>query len=191
MSGAECKGNCLTGSYEFMRQKYSADQVETMLARVPPAVSTCWKDASDTKWYPAVYYSEAMRVIAEAHPGDIELARQRVLDVGRYVSSKELAGLYKLLIKFMTPRLLAAKLGDFFSRDFRNLARAKVSARLDPNGKVMHCSFVDMEELPYVACAGQGWVLNGLEGMGCKKVRCEGQDHDWHAADGSFRATWS
>ena len=191
MAEPEVRGNCLIGTLKFIREEYQGEQLQGILSAVGNDwLATCER-AEDKGFYPARYFSQGLRAVAEAHPEDFELARTQVVGVGRCISSASVAGFMRLLMRMMTPRVLAQKLPDLFSRDFRHTRAYVTVDTKDLADNVLHCHFLEMGELPYVPCAAQGWVYNGLTAMGCSNVKLEGLDADWNCNDGTFKVSWT
>jgi hypothetical protein len=187
MANVEVRGNCISAVLGYLEQAYDAERRRRVVTAIPPEAIAAMNEAQDKGFYPASYFCAGLQAVAETS-SSLEEARREVINVGNYIASASIASFMRLIMKMMTPKLLAHKLPDFFAKDFRN-TRARLIAEVSQAGE-MKVSALDFAELPYVACAAVGWVRTGLEGIGCRVVAVDGPSEHWNLPEDQFIVRW-
>jgi hypothetical protein len=187
MSNVEVRGNCISAVLGYVEQAYDGERQRLVVGSLPPEVVAAMTEAKEKDFYPGSYFSAGLRAVADAS-SSLEEARREVVNVGNHIAGASIATFMRLIMKMMTPKLLAYKLPDFFAKDFRN-TRARLTAELTGSGE-MKVSAMDFGELPYVACAAVGWVRTGLEGIGCRGLTVEGPSDEWDLPEDHFVVRW-
>lgn len=189
MGTTEVRGNCTAALLDYVDQTYDAERRQKVLASIPRDVVAAMQQANEKSWHPAAHFSQGLKAIADAS-ASLEEARTEVVNVGTHIANASIESFMRLIMKMMTPKLLAHKLPDFFAKDFRNTeARLVADASRAKQGEMKVMSR-NMQDLPYVSCAAVGWLKAGLAGIGCKGLMVEGPSEDWTLPDDEFVIRW-
>lgn len=183
MSEIQGRGYMLASAVSFFRQEAGADadriigglsnELQEVLANIQPA-----------GLYSIRHFGEFNHAVGmHLSDGDEEKAREVLLACGRHTGREASNTFLKLLMKVLTPKLIAKKFPDFWKRDFTG---GKIEVDLGPN----HLDFkiFDMTGHSHLCPLSAGWTGYNLEMMGQKVTDI--QIHDWSLHDSARNGSW-
>jgi hypothetical protein len=188
MSEIEGRGYILASTVSFLREKAGSD-AEVVLAGLSSELKQVLGAVQPAGLYPIRLFGELNQAIVDHLARDDEAkARQVLLDCGRHMGREASNTFLKLLMKVLTPKLIAKKLPDFWKRDF-------TGGHIEVELGASHLDFkiLGMDAHNHLCPVSAGWTGFNLELMG-QKIS-EIQIHNWSlsepAQDGSwFRLSW-
>lgn len=163
--------NCLEESYDAAARKRVYDSLS-------PEVRGMLGKWDKVEWYPVHHVSEFFRGIALLDD-DEQKAHDRLVEVGRFIGRNATNTFLRLIMKIMTPRLFAKKVGDFWARDHRIGTLSADASRADDG--VITAKLTGVKGYDYVGPTGTGFMTNALEMIGMRNVK--GKISGWSMAN--------
>lgn len=159
------------------------------LERLSPETRATLEASKPAGWYPVHTISEVFGEIAGLANGDVNRARELLVQAGAFNAKEATNTFLKLLMRMLSPPLFARKLPDFWRRD---CTRGRLE--VDVTGRRLFCRFYEMEGFDHVVAGTAGFASFALEAMGksVENVALEGWGLDMPWSEGaSMELVWS
>src|SRR5262245_61772472 len=114
----QARGYMVLSTIACLEANYNEEQKKRVYDQLSPDVRDMLGKHDKVHWYPVHHVSDLFRGIALLDD-DEKKAHDRLVQVGRYIGSNATNTFLKLILRIMTPRLFAAKVGDFWARDHK------------------------------------------------------------------------
>jgi hypothetical protein len=191
MSDRQIRGYMLTCAYRYLKDRIGEEAAKAAFTKsMSPADRDLLQSAKSTGWYPAEVLVQASRVIAATvGGGDEAKTREAFIGLGTFTATEATGTFLKLLMRVLTPNLLAKRFPELWSRDVsRGTARVEI-------GHQKLCFYLsDIEGFEYCGPVAMGWTSFVLGLMG-KDVKL-GELNGWSLANPgpesvSFELSWT
>ncbi len=158
------RGLMIEGVLEHVEREASDDTRQKFFTLLSPYLLDTLRDLQPKAWYPLEHLCALTEALYESHD-NTESAEEAIRSCSRCVARHATAGYLRLILKILTPKLLTAKMSDFWHRyhDFGD-AHADLSA-LDSNRIVFVSTGYDYGHL-----LSDGWFQVLFDALGYKDV---------------------
>jgi hypothetical protein len=192
MTQLQGRGYMITHATGFLREKVGEAQWPKVRAQFSPELQALL--ASELKhagWYPMSLFNEVTRQIVE-HVGknEQEASREAIHQCGRHIAREATNTFLRMLLRLLSPALLAKKLPELLKRDFSG--GGQLVAEL--NGRTLICEYIDMNEFEHCIAYASGFVATAFESMGKKvqSIELPGWSVDKPSVDRArYELTWA
>ena len=187
MSEIKARGYLIPATAKYLRENVEAHEWERIRAALSPQLTGLLdKGPEPAGWYPVTLLGELHRQIAQTiGGGDDERAKQALYNSARYAASEASNTFLRLVLKMLSPALIAKKIPDLFKRDFSSsngtvtieVSNEKITGKLHNLNGFAHCG---------VLCPGfTGFAVEATGGTVDKVVV-----HDWSLKSPNVDGTW-
>jgi hypothetical protein len=165
MSDLQIRGYMLTTQFKFLCQEVGETKANDLVKDIPDR--HLYKEAGPAAWYSAVTLNALSRVIAETlGQGDTERTQQTFFELGRFTAIEASSTFLKLLMRVLTPPLMAKRFPSIWSRD---MSRGR--AEVDVGDKKLSFRLYDVQGFDHCALTAIGFTGYLLGLMGKEGVR--------------------
>ena len=172
------RGYMVLSTINCVESIYDAKTREGIYASLSPEVRKMVGHYNKVEWYPTQHVSEFFRAIALLDDDEVR-ANERLVQAGRFIGSSATNTFLRLIMKMMTPRLFARKVGDFWARDNRVGTMTADPSRVDE--RLITVKLTGIAGYDYVGPTGTGFMVNALDTIGMKGVK--GKISGWSLKD--------
>jgi hypothetical protein len=172
----------------FIRDTFGEQELDRILKEVSPGARSAATSLKPAEWCSAVEFAELLRALAGKANGNPEHARDSLVACGEFIAREATNTFLKIVMRMLTPGLLAKKLPDLWKRDCSG-----GTFEVDAADNKIIFRLADMSGFDHVPCTSAGFVKFALTTMG-KSVE-QVQIHNWSltnpCADGArVELTW-
>ena len=157
MSVTHVRGYAITESWRFIHQRYDAGLIEALTADSPEPAEAF----KATGWYPVERANHVWGVVAATQETD-DKAREELIACGQFCANAASTTFMRLLIRVMTPSMLARKLPDIWKHDFRG--GTWTNTTLDD--QQLTSTLTDVGTIAHVGPIAAGFVTFVMQKMG-------------------------
>jgi hypothetical protein len=189
MTELQFRGYMMTHAMSFLRERIGPEWPRVQAQFSPEMQALLTSDIKHAGWYRMSLFNEITRqIIANVGSNEPDASREALFQCGKYMAREATNTFLKILLKLLTPGLLAKKLPELLKRDF-------TSGRLvaEMNGRTLSCEYIDMGEFEHCIAMAPGFVATAFEAMGKKieKVEIPGWSLDKPSMDRArYELTW-
>ena len=162
MSEPQVRGYILASAQNFLREQAGQEKTAQVVSGLSDDLQAILPALKPAGWYPIELLGEFNRTIVATLAGDDEeKAREVLLDCGRFMGREASNTFLRLLMKMLTPNLLAKKIPEFWKRDHTaghveiDITDSNLVGRIFPPESYSHCGPVSA-----------GWCGFNLQTMG-------------------------
>jgi hypothetical protein len=167
------RGYWISGAVTFMKRHYPAEAAKSILDKMPRDVQSVVAACEPAQWYPRSHHVELMTGIAAVNRDDAAASRD-LLAYGEHVGSELADGSLKPFLQVSTPKLLAKKLPDFWTRDHQDGSKLESDiAQLDEGRLPLR--FSGLRDYDHAGIAKLGWIKSMLALLTKKPIRVKQQ----------------
>lgn len=161
MTDIQVRGYALSAAVKYMQEVGGANG-EHALQTLPEASRKAIASLSPAQWYPVSVLADLHRAtVASMANNDEEEAKKVLTACGRFMAREATNTFLRLLMRMLTPTMLAAKFPDLWRRDFSG-GRADIQV----DERKMVCRYFDLPGFVHQGVVGCGFVSFTLEAMG-------------------------
>src|SRR5262249_44148094 len=143
--------------------------MDKVTTEVRSAAAVC----EPAQWYPRTHHVELMTGMASLNRDEATVSKD-LLAYGEHVGSEMADGPLKSFIQISTPKLLAKKLPDFWTRDHQDGSKLESDiAQLDESRLPLR--FSGLRDYDHAGIAGLGWIKGVLAVLTRKPIRVKQQ----------------
>ena len=186
MTEIKARGYLIPATARYLRENVDAQEWERIRGSLSPQLAGLMdKGPEPAGWYPVVLLSELHKHITQSiGHGDDERAKKALYESARYAANEASNTFLRLVLKMLSPALIAKKIPDLFKRDFSSngsvtieVAEGKITGKLQNLNGFAHCG---------VLCPGfTGFAVEATGGTVDKVVV-----HDWSLKNPTVEGTW-
>lgn len=184
----QMRGYSISSAVKYVQEVGGADG-ERALQSLSDAAKQTIRVLAPAQWYPISVLAELHRaMVTFMAKNDEERAKDVLMTCGKYMGREATNTFLRLLMKILTPTMLAKKFPDLWKRDF-NGGRVELSV----DEKSLLCRYFDLPGFDHQSVVGAGFVIFTLESMGksVEKVNLLDWSLDRSNADGAgFEIIW-
>ncbi len=182
------RGYAIVNAAAYLREALGEAEGRRVIEMMSPRVREVLASKKPAEWAPVAALTEITRAVAANAKGDNARAQEMLVTCGTFMAQEAANTFLKLLLKLITPDLLAKKIPDIWSRDF---SCGRLVAEASP-GRIL-CQAYGMQGFDHAVCTSAGFVSFVLGAMG-KTIKST-TIRDWSLTnpcqDGaSFEITW-
>jgi hypothetical protein len=177
MSEPQGRGYILAATYSFLREQAGEEKTAQVVSELSDELQAILPALKPAGWYPVRVFGELNRAVVATLAGDDEgKAREVLLNCGRFMGREASNTFLRLLMKMLTPNLLAKKIPEFWKRDF---SEGQVEITVTETNLVGRISPVETHS--HIGPISAGWCAFNLETMG--KTIDQTKLTDWSLAE--------
>lgn len=184
------RGYMIQSTLDYLRKSIGAERADAIVAQLPEAQRAMLaQPLKPAGWYPAEAVSLGCNLVVEhVGKGDPDRIRTSLIELGQCTAEEAAGTFLKLLMRVLTPSLLAKRFPQLFARD---ISFGKVTVTLEASKFTVRISGV--EGFDHCAPVAMGFASFVLKQMG-KNVEF-GQIEGWSPATpgpdtASFSLLW-
>lgn len=161
MADIQVRGYSISAAMKYMQEVGGADG-ERALQSLSEGAKQTLHAITPADWYSVGVLGEMYRaMVAFMAKNDQARAEDVLTTCGKYMGREATNTFLRLLMKMLTPAMLAKKFPDLWRRDFSG-GRAEI--KVDEKGLV--CRYYDVPGFDHASVVGSGFVIFTLEAMG-------------------------
>ena len=161
------KGYNIISALQYLDEHYTAEQAQSVRSQLSDDVVAALPSLQPFEFYPRRFFGELTKAMAELH-ADPEDRAQAMVKFGNSIARGATNTFLRLLMRMMTPKLLAKKIDQIWARDHRGGKIEADASRIDDN--VMEVKLADIDGFTYFNAIGVGWFQFGFASMGCRDI---------------------
>ena len=184
------RGTHIVPLLQHVQSTYDAETKQTIYGSLTDTTRTALGQLDSDVWYPASIVAEVNRCIFNAH-GDPSKGYAAVRETGAAIAEYGVNTFMRLLIKLMTPEMLAKKWPTIWgkSHNFGHMKTEMDSTR----DRWMSLTLSEVEDYSHIGPCVVGFISFSLKAMGRSQASVVEPNLDWTretAASYSFEVTW-
>ena len=165
------------------------DDASALFEKEAPALFEQTPSIAGNEYYSVDLLNDALRVIAQSE-SDPRARYDLLVRCGRFGAHDSLNLFFKLVMKILTPALLASKFPMMWERDFRVGRASGDSSRV--RERIIGLGILGVGRLEHFVPIGEGWIRLAFESMGHRgvEVTTDLAPHQTTADDINYTVTW-
>lgn len=186
------KGHNIVPAVQDITTTYEAQKRELFFGSLSEETGAKLPELSPDAWYPVDMASEIWRAVAAAHDHDPEAVHAEIARLGRVVGDGAANTFMRLLIKFMTPRMLARRWHELWRKGHSFGEMSSDVSEVD--NKKMFLFLRDVGDYDHIGSMAVGFLQQIFAMMGLRDPRVEETLHPkGHARASEYRVqvTWA
>lgn len=165
------RGHFIAQGFAFIESYYREATAQRILAAIPEATLELRPKIEQGAWYSREHCVALTRAIASIHDREEDVFND-LLESGRYMAREATNSYLKLLLRVLSPSVLARKIPSFWLRDNRN------SGNFDPEEAKVSSNYLRLvmkgvEGFDHVAPQSAGFCSFILNAMGKKNIHVQ------------------
>jgi len=184
------RGNHVIPLLRYIQSSYDQNTQQTIYESLSETTRGTLEDLDTDVWYPASVVADLHRGLFAAQP-DPEKGYAAIRDSGAAVAEYGVNTFMRLLIKLMTPEMLAKKWPAIWSKSHNF---GKMQTALDQStDRKLNLSLSEVDQYSYIGPCAVGFLSYSLKAMGRKDASVVERDLDYSrecAPAYNFEITW-
>jgi hypothetical protein len=166
MTDIKTRGYVIAAQVGFVQSHFAAAAAANIIGALPDQVRDPAK-IEPSEWFPREFSAEVLRGIARVN-NDPKRSYQDLLKCGYHTCDVVTSVYMKLLLKILTPKIWASKVGHYFKRDHTRGHVMVDSSEVDQNRLVVHLQ--DIGGFDHFAAISAGFLERSMQTLGKKDV---------------------
>lgn len=184
----QVRGYMITASANGLRESAGDAEWQRILSGLSAQTRDAVEKGKAAAWYPVGALSEVTTAIATLGHGNEDKARELLVGAGTRMAHEATNSFLRILMRMLTPTLLAKKIPDLWNRDCTG---GRLS--MDVSEQKVVCHIRDTEGFAHALCTITGFIGFALKTMGksIETTTIRGWSLDQpHSKEGSCEFVW-
>jgi hypothetical protein len=184
----QVRGYMITACADYLREVAGAQDSPRIFDGFSKPLRESIDAAKPAVWYPVSALSEVLIALAARSQGNEDKAKELLVTAGSRMAREATNSFLRILMRMLTPTLLAKKLPDLWNRDCTGGRLA-----MDVGEQTVTCHIRETVGFAHALCTIAGFITFALQSMGksIETTTIRGWSLDQpHSKDGSCEFTW-